>query len=508
MIFKTWLSDLSMVTKATEGINMSIMAVGAADYSKAIDGLSLSQAKLLLNMQGIDAEQQKSLLLQAGLISSSEKMTASHVAQALSNTTLKNTEQERVLIKTGLMNVQSKELLLENSCTEAKLRETLATTTLDATEKNAIVTRILGSNTNGGYAISFDVLTASIWTNIKAMAKWLVTNPVGWCALVAAAIFGVVKAFDALTVSFDEAVEKTKSSKQELKQLTSELSNLNNELKTTEDRIEELLEKANSGTISLLEEEELEKLREQNDELQREIDLKEKLADIDAKEAAENAAFSLTYKTDNDKWDDEYHATDRIDKLQNYIDTANLYKDKISEINQQILDIEESATDSSYKNDPIYKNLIKQQQKYQDELQKTEQKMSSTYKELTDEDDGLYYNGKVIEGYEDLDERLNTVYTSVELYLDDGNVDNIIEEYKKTIKNKLLETGLSEEISNAVSEGFSEEELDSIMNSDSIDWSACLDLDDATAVIENIKEQLASVENLDENPISLPYIEH
>ena len=87
MIFKTWLNDLSMVTKATEGINMSIMAVGAADYSKAIDGLSLSQAKLLLNMQGVDAEQQKSLLLQAGLISSSEKMTASHVAQALSNTT-------------------------------------------------------------------------------------------------------------------------------------------------------------------------------------------------------------------------------------------------------------------------------------------------------------------------------------------------------------------------------------------------------------------------------------
>lgn len=76
-----------MVTKAIEGINMSIMTVGGADYLTSIDGLSLSQAKLLLNMQEIDAEQQKSLLLQAGLISSSEKMTASHVAQALSNTT-------------------------------------------------------------------------------------------------------------------------------------------------------------------------------------------------------------------------------------------------------------------------------------------------------------------------------------------------------------------------------------------------------------------------------------
>ena len=160
MIFKTWLNNLSMVTKAIEGINMSIITVGGADYLTAIDGLSLSQAKLLLNMQAVDTEQQKSLLLQAGLISSSEKMTASHVAQALSNTTLKNSEQERVLVKAGLMNAQSKELLLGDNCTEAKLREALATTTLSNTKKDATVSRILGTTANGSYAISFDVLTA------------------------------------------------------------------------------------------------------------------------------------------------------------------------------------------------------------------------------------------------------------------------------------------------------------------------------------------------------------
>lgn len=36
------------------------------------------------------------------------------------------------------------------------------------------------------------------------------------------------------------------------------------------------------------------------------------------------------------------------------------------------------------------------------ELQKTEELISSVYKELSTEDDSLYYNGKPIKGYEDL----------------------------------------------------------------------------------------------------------
>lgn len=230
-----------MVSKATEGINMSMMAVGAADYSKAIDGLSLSQAKLLLNMQGVDAEQQKSLLLQAGLISSSEKMTASHVAQALSNTTLKNTEQERVLIKAGLMNAQTKELILENNCTEAKLREALVNTTLDATEKDAIVTRILGANANGGYAISFDVLTASIWANIKAMAKWLVTNPVGWCILAVGAIAGVSKIIDELVVTEEELNEQLDELSSKWEELSSTIQNSSKSFQSLKSQADELI---------------------------------------------------------------------------------------------------------------------------------------------------------------------------------------------------------------------------------------------------------------------------
>lgn len=517
-IFKTWLTDLTKIQGVVNNIkSIELWANGATGLlnpnivkilSSAINGLNLQQAQLALSTRNLTQEQINQVLVQAGLIASENKIQAELVQSAFAQAGLSAEKQKAILKKLELIDVTTGEIITTKACTKEKLLNALATKGVTGANAEAIISALGLTGANVESTLSFELLTASIWANIKALATWLVTNPVGWCVLAAAVIYGVVKAFDALTVSFDEAVEKTKSSKQELDQLTSEISDLNKELETTKDRIEELQEKANSGNISLLEEEELNNLREQNNELQREIALKKNLAEMDAKEAAENAAYSLTYKVDDDHWDDEYNAKDRIDKLQGYVDAASYYQEKISEINQQLLDIEESATDNSYKNDSDYKNLIKQKQRYQDWLKESERAMSSTYKELTDEDDGLYYNGKVVEGYEELIERLSTVYMAVELYLNDGNIEDTTEKYVETIKNKLIESGLSEEISNTVARGFSEEELNSIINSGSIDWSQCLGLDDATAVIENIKGQLASVEIANENPISLGNVEH
>lgn len=206
---------------------MSMMAVGAADYSRAIDGLSLSQAKLLLSLQNVDAEQQKHLLLEAGLISSSDKMTAKHVAQALSVSSLDTAEKNRILTKAGLMNAETGELLVSESCTEAKLREALATTTLDAEDKERIITAILGTSTNGSYAISFDVLTGAIWKNIRALAKWMVTNPIGQIGLTIAALGLLRKGYDSVITSKERlADEKLEGLDEEISSLDAEIQSL------------------------------------------------------------------------------------------------------------------------------------------------------------------------------------------------------------------------------------------------------------------------------------------
>lgn len=514
MIFRTWITDLTKLQSVVNNIkNIETWANGSTkllnpnvvnNLSSAINGLNLQQAQLVLSTKNLTQEQMNQVLVQAGLVASENKIQAELLQSALVQSSLSTEKQKAILTELSLMDAKTGEMLASKACTKEELLNILATKGITGANAEAIISTLGLSNTNKKATLSFGLFTKATWSQVKAQFALMAANPITWIMTVIGVILGAVKAIDALTISFDEAIEKTKSSKQELDQLTSDISDLNQELETTKDRIEELLEKANSGTISLLEEEELNNLREQNDELQREIALKEKLAEIDAKEAAENAAYSLTYRTDDNIWDDEYNATDRIDKLQKYVDSAIFYQDKLSEINQQILDIEESATDNNYKEDSVYKDLIKHQKEYQKGLKKVEEQMSSTYKELSEEDDGLYYNGKVIEGYEDLVERLDTVYTSVELYLDEDSVKDITKDYFETIKNKLVESGLSEEISNAVLEGFSEEELNSIVNSDSIDWSQFLNLDEATDIIENIRGQLASINPDKSNDLVFP----
>ncbi len=512
MIFKTWITDLTKLQSIINNIkNIDAWTNGATgllnpnvvtNLSSSINGLNLQQAKLVLSTKNLTQEQVNQVLVQSGLIASENNIQGELLQSALAQSSLTAEKQKAILTELGLINAKTGEVLASKSCTKEELLNILATKGVTGANAEAIVSDLGLSGANKKVALSFDLFTRATWSQVKAQAALLAANPITYIVSIGAAILGAVKIFDALTISFDEAVKRTKTSKEELDKLTSEISDLNQEFKTTTNRIEELLERTNSGTISLLEEDELNKLREQNGELQREIKLKEKLAEIDAKEAAENAAKSITYRTDDNPWDEEYHPEDRIEKLQNWLNSANHYQEKLAEVNQQILDIEDSATDNSYKNDATYKSLVDRQQNYQKELQKANKSISSIYTELSTEDDGLYYNGKPIEGYEDLINRLDAVYLEVELYLNDGNVEDTTEKYIETIKNKLLKSGLSEKIADSVSKGFSEEELTSIINSESIDWSQCLELEDATAVIENIKWQIASVWNADKYPIS------
>ncbi len=208
---------------------MATAAGGTIDYATAINGLSLDQAKLLLNMQKVDTEKQKSLLLDAGLISSSEKMHAKHVEQALATTNLNDAEQKQILDQLELFKLDTNQLILSGKCTESKLREQLATTTLTVAEQDAVVAKILGTDANAGYAISWDVLTASIWENIKATITWLATNPIGQIMLVVAAVAALTAGYDALIN------RKENLARQKLENINGELDSINEELSSLEE---------------------------------------------------------------------------------------------------------------------------------------------------------------------------------------------------------------------------------------------------------------------------------
>lgn len=110
-------------------------------------------------------------------------------------------------------------------------------------------------------------------TTATRMVKGLIatfTNMVILAAVVAG-IQLLAKAIDNLNHTYDELKEEVQSSTEEFKNLKSELSTLESQLKTNEDRIKEL----NSlPHLKLIEQEELDRLKESNDELREQIYLK------------------------------------------------------------------------------------------------------------------------------------------------------------------------------------------------------------------------------------------
>lgn len=97
-------------------------------------------------------------------------------------------------------------------------------------------------------------------------------------AAIGAAIWGVVKIVDNFVYTVDEAKEDIQQSSEEIKNLQNDISSLNTELEETNDRINELLGK---GTLSFVENEELNKLKEQRAELERTLEIQKELLKIE-----------------------------------------------------------------------------------------------------------------------------------------------------------------------------------------------------------------------------------
>ena len=112
--------------------------------------------------------------------------------------------------------------------------------------------------------------------------------------LVVVGIYAVVKVIQALYVSADEAREKIQKATEAYEEQTSALESLNSELKTTKDRIDEL---NSQDSLTIVEQEELEKLQQQEASLERQIKLQEKLAQDTQKAQATEIAKNYKKST-------------------------------------------------------------------------------------------------------------------------------------------------------------------------------------------------------------------
>lgn len=175
----------------------------------AISGLSKEQALLVLSTKNLSKAQTEQVLSAAGLLNVEKQLTTAQMSERLAKELNSKADAEALLINSGLITQKELEENAIIKVTAAKINEAVANGTLSASDAGVIAGTLGITGVNTGATISFDLLTASIWANIKALGAWLVTNPIGWAILGGTAIFGLVKAYDALTDSVEEVKERT-----------------------------------------------------------------------------------------------------------------------------------------------------------------------------------------------------------------------------------------------------------------------------------------------------------
>lgn len=448
-IFKTWLNDINKVALAIDGLQsitqfktgstiangMELSTVAVNKYKASIEGLSLSQAKTVLSTTALNEAQQKQILISAGLLNTTESLTLAEVKEMASSMSLSAQKKEEILTT------------LQGAYSEEKWNEQRLLAIKEAGgEAGAIAEVILAKKTENAENLKRIASNKSLNAVLKEQLLLLLKNPFTWIVVGTAA---AVVAIDLFTESLAEAQEKAEKSKQAYDDLVSELSTLRQEADTTREKIEELQKLADNGTISLVEQNELDKLKETNEELEREIRLKEYSAQMAGKEASDDAVNAITKKSETYSTGSVDPNTpvselprnasqiytaqeDRIDAFQRRIDSATVKQEELNALIEKQKEIEQSFGNEAdkYTEDSEWKKLQNQVNAKKSEIQTVEKEMSDYYDALSSEDDALRDEyGNIIEGAEETVSRLEAVYKSFDLYGAGGQtaVDKVVE---------------------------------------------------------------------------------
>lgn len=182
-----------------------------------------------------------------------------NVIEALKKSTSQYSAEVLKLASTQvtLSTAQATAIFEAKGLTGAELEQAVATATLSASQKGATASTGTLSTAFKGLGVKIKATTASMWA-------FLTTTPVGWATLTVAAIGSVVAGVYAYNKAIDKAVD---NAKEKLSEVASEYDEVTNAIKENNDKIKELEALRDTGNLSIVDDEDLTKLREQNEEL-------------------------------------------------------------------------------------------------------------------------------------------------------------------------------------------------------------------------------------------------
>lgn len=323
-------------------------------------------------------------------------LNTANAAAVLSTTALSDAEKIAILTSTGLSTAEAEEAL--------------------AAAAAATSTGAAGAAATGASA-GFVAFGASIKAATAGLITFLATNPIGWAILAAGAIFGAVKAVDALTESFEEAQEKAAESRDAYQTTTSEIEQLNSELETTKSRIAEI--KA-QGALSVTDKAELAELQAQNEQLERQKEIKEKIANVQGQKAAEDANNVLTKKTQSatewidDQFDQDWNtsndARDIITRTEEKQRSLNQYTSEYNKLLEEQSKLEPEYS-SWWEADTQYEKNEKQLESYKSQIDTLTTEISENLNTINTEYTTLFdSDGNVLSGFEDTAQRCEELF--------------------------------------------------------------------------------------------------
>lgn len=261
LINKTNALKGAMGALAVTGVTKAFLSIKTGAYEAYVNLNKFKSAIDIVNAASISSKSfDKLLLLSNGL-------SKSQLQLMLSTDALTISQKKQVLVTTGLSEEQ-------------------ALAQLQSWKMVAANTGLTASTTTASNAIK------GLGESIKALA---VAHPVLLAITVTlGAIAGAVKIVDALTTSIKEQREAFENAQQDYTDACTKLDELKTKLSETTSRIAELIEKSNNGTITLVEQAELDKLKLTNEELRLMIQNQEEVKKQKAKEASDEAYKTYT----------------------------------------------------------------------------------------------------------------------------------------------------------------------------------------------------------------------
>lgn len=272
--FNNMRSAISSATSAIDGIT---------DLTKMAQALSLydtNVAKAVLSRTALNKAEQESVLINVQKIQQETLLSAAYanrVAIEASQSGGNAIAISQSIQHTAALNAET---LGIKAVTQAQLEEILTSNGVQREKAEEIAARYA----NAGAAKAENTAISALGLTIQSVTTFLKANP--W-VLVAGAVLGAVYAIYQYNQAVEESVQKTREAYESLK---NDISSIEEELTQVRDRIKEIQELDNPSDTA---KEELGILQEKNKELERELLIKQTLADIAAKDAEQAALDAI-----------------------------------------------------------------------------------------------------------------------------------------------------------------------------------------------------------------------